>query len=407
MIKPLSTAITAIGLFFLVLLLFATNSLVKLGIPVLNLSFGDLRLITSSASCDLKTAGWDLDSPSCDPWGRPFNLPTLWVRIFSFLRLTDDRASVIGFVMLALLTIALAYWLHCFRFWLHVTNTHKYFGLLCFSLLLVSPPMLLLAERANVDILIFAGLTIGFIFWNRNSRYGVVVLVLILGVLKIYPWAALLITIRMKQAKRLILFSVFGLLVGLGYLSSEIMNIRSLSSTGFNVISFGSSMLPDFLHQTATGKSGGTFALILGLILFLLVFVVVLRGYSGVIEVMRRRIENSLQSNASAESVLIFFGSLFVFSYLLGSNYDYRLVFLIPILAVLLTTDLSFRESCAGYFFALIIFYNSFLFRAEIGLISDLMLLFFLPFLSVLLLDICRRDLAKLIPISSSEKRNE
>ena len=119
-------------------------------VPVMDPTFADLRLITSASECS-QNSTWSMNADSCDPWGRPFNYPSLCVEIFSFFNITESHTNFLGLFEITLLGITLSYWLR--RAILSDSNFQIWSYVLPFFIFALSPPVMLLAERGNVDIL--------------------------------------------------------------------------------------------------------------------------------------------------------------------------------------------------------------------------------------------------------------
>jgi len=154
-------------LFLLITLgLYFTGTFRKLGIQTFGLDFMDLRLVTTAADCMKMNSSWNLLTPSCDPWGRPFNYPVIWVRIFYFLHLGESTTSYSGIFLIFLLFL-------CFIFYssLLLKKVAPYsWQNSVFILCLVSPPMLLLSERGNTDIIIFILITLSFYLLTQKNH---------------------------------------------------------------------------------------------------------------------------------------------------------------------------------------------------------------------------------------------
>src|SRR5436853_3032797 len=77
-----------------------------LGVPAVRPQFLDLRQLAAGALCT--ELGYDplLTNP-CDPLGRPYNYPRIWIRLTAAVGLTQDRITMFG-VGLAVLFFATA-----------------------------------------------------------------------------------------------------------------------------------------------------------------------------------------------------------------------------------------------------------------------------------------------------------
>lgn len=307
------------------------------GVPVMEPTFADLRLITSASEC-LQASTWSMTSESCDPWGRPFNYPSLWVQIFSIFNVTERDTNSLGIAEIIVLGMTLSYWLR------RVVFSDSKFQirpqLLFLALFVFSPPVLLLAERGNVDILIFAGLTLAAEVLRRKWYLFAVSIVVILGTLKIYPFAGILIPFLALSnwLKRIWIFFV-SLLGGL-IIFGELSLISDRSVTSWNSISYGMNLIPLILFQKFQIPDSRNLAAISGILLFVAVSIILWRLFGLNIRLIAETIRDSDSFNSDFQ----LFGSVFVLSYLVGTSYDYRLVICLPIFMILFSLALSLKE---------------------------------------------------------------
>lgn len=291
---------------------------------VMSPNFADLRLITTASEC-FQNSAWSMVSVSCDPWGRSFNYPSLWVKIFAALGITEADTSLLGIFEILILCLTFLYWIWRFRF-LTTDRGNRLYKILIPSFLL-SPPIFLLMERGNVDILMFAGLTLASELLRRQSIVTAGALIALIGSLKIYPFAGAIAVLastanRGKQIQ-VLAASVLGGLLILG----EASLIASRSSTTFNDASYGMSILPLALFRTAGIKESKIAGFLLGLILLI--------GLTIALKILIiKRLEktvNFLHKNIELKELFNLFGLVFAFTFLVGTSFDMRLVILFPL----------------------------------------------------------------------------
>ena len=318
-----------------------TTSFHLLGVPIFDPSFADLRLITTASDCFL-TSEWSMISPSCDPWGREFNYPSLWVKLFAALNISEANTVFVGVVEILLLSSVFAYWI-----W-RIPAFHKgksawiyYFFVLSF---VISPPILLLMERGNVDTLIFVGLTFAAELLRRGFFLRVSFLILLLGALKLYPFAGglapfLATTSRRKRA--LITVMAFaGVLITFG----EWRLIAERSITTWTSVSYGSSILPLRLFQLFAPPDSQIFSATV----FATIGIALFFGFSAAISpLFTRQIKDiafKIRLSNKFEDSFVLFSAIFLFSYLVGTSYDYRLVMTFPLFLIFFATCNSPRS---------------------------------------------------------------
>lgn len=310
-----------------------------LGVPIMTPSFADLRFITTSVDCYLN-GNWSMTGMSCDPWGRPFNYPSLWIRLFALFRLGESQTIILGSIEIVILSASLIYWTRWAFRRLESPAQKSFFPFLVF-LIFFSPPILLLAERGNVDILIFAGVTLAYIVYSKYNFFIAGFLIAFLGILKLYPFLALVSFFERERKKShfflLLAFGFFGFLS----LLSEIQLIALRSVNDWNSISYGVSVLPLLVMKGAFSPNTKIWAAVLGaLVLFILaIFITGLKS---------NRLESSIKRTLSRHTwdrgaPLI--SLIFVGSFLSGTAYDYRLVTLIPVLFILFVSTRSYTSA--------------------------------------------------------------
>jgi hypothetical protein len=201
-----------------------------------------------------------------------------------------------------------------------------------------------LLERGNIDVVIFVLLVASALLYLLRARMASGVSLAIAVLLKLFPIGAAPMLLIDRPHRKLVLI-VFGalLVIDATLLAPELASIaaRTPSSSGN---SFGSAvlpiwvapqlrllgldLLPPFLNPTQ--------ARVIGLSLFFLVFAIIaaitLRT-SWSIASSWSRLSLAIQADRTASVLVLLGGGSIVMAYLLGTNYDYRLVFLIPLIA--------------------------------------------------------------------------
>ena len=161
----------------------------------------------------------------------------------------------------------------------------------------------------------------------------------LLGTLKIYPFVGIFIPFfaLTNWSKRLwILFaSLFGVLI----ISDELSLISDRSVTTWNSISYGMNVIPLIIFQKFNIRDSREMSAILGFFLFVVLSIVLWKLF-------KRKIYEIAETISHSESYCLdfqLFGFVFVFSYLVGTSYDYRLVISFPLFMILFSLSLSIR----------------------------------------------------------------
>ncbi len=255
----------------------------RLGVPALDVTFGDLRGVLNAFECS--RAGYDvLYQMPCDQGSVSVGLPypRLWMGLAPLgLDLRASAALGVGFALaLYASTLALAG---------RMTGGEA----LVYALMLCSPPVMLLVERANVDILIYLLLVVSVVLARAGVRpawRGVgYALVMLSAWLKLLPVFAFGIVLRESRRWALALL-LLGAVVFLGYcvLIADELKVMFGVHGSSDRYSFGSRVLFRGLQRLLEEPGDGSFlarALRPGVLVFLLaaglagcLFVVLLRG---------------------------------------------------------------------------------------------------------------------------------
>jgi hypothetical protein len=279
-----------------------------LHIPILSpsLPFEDMRTVQGSLQSVDLGLNPQVQNPG-DPWNRVMNYPIVWywiARLFQF----DREINFILFVCVYIL----AYISACFL--LLWKSPSIYLLLAVFSW-----PSLLAVERGNNDLLaftlVFAGITLSQRYWRAFAIF-------LATTLKVYP--VLLLVALLKKPKVLIALAL--IIAGLFAFNRGELNIIQAGNTASSdpaslFASYGldttlrniQSLIPDPLLAASAGFKVGAM-----IVSFLLI---VLLSWTGYFQL----------EHASLYKTDLFISGGIVFSgtFLITSNWDYRLIFLL------------------------------------------------------------------------------
>lgn len=286
-----------------------------LGVSPGRLTFLDLRSVTSGWECTRR--GIDvLPANPCDPLGRPANYPRIWMSP-AFLGLGEGSTVVLGFF------VAAAFFIGALAVLPARVNAYE---AVIYGLALCSPAVMLGVERGNVDILVFALVVLAVLLLRRSERSRVVghVLLLFAAMLKLFPIFAAVVLLRGRRA-----LIGFGLVVGgfLIYAYSIRADLRTLVHVvpQGDAFSYGIRIFTEWLAAGAGSIvsfplrvwDGGVAAIIVAVALY---------AYRG----GRRSLPRVFDSAAQRDFDLFVAGAaVYICSYFLLRNYEYRLVFLL------------------------------------------------------------------------------
>ena len=298
-------------------------------VPAMDRSFADTRTITYSIDC-LAIGGDPYLSRDCDPWSRLYNYPEPWLWL-RYLGVSSASTNAIGIgIALAFFSTVVA------LFRLHSLTT----GLIA-ALAVLSPPVLLGVERGNTDLLIFVALTATIYLTSelpierRQIANGCAIVPL--AVLKLFPIAALAVVARTRNGLYFsIVFAILSFALILLTTGWDLVHV--ISNTPVTVIgtSYGSSRIVMVAMHDLGLRIGpsATLPRVIGLCAAIAVFLLsvnVGQRHRACLMLYMPPLQRDARSVLGLAGIAIFLGS-----FLLGSNFDYRLVFLLCTLPVLL-----------------------------------------------------------------------
>ncbi|MGD0216732.1 MAG: hypothetical protein ABSC45_04360 [Desulfobaccales bacterium] len=278
-------------------------------IPTMSPHFADLRAITGGA--ESYAQGFDpmIENPG-DPWQRRLNYPRVWQNLY-LIGVNQSHTTYIGISLIFLFLASICLLLP------HASNIM----IVLVMAAVLSPATLLGVERGNIDLLMFFLVTISVVAikrWHLLSASAV-----LLGfVLKLYPifgGAILLRTTRSMFLRYVLIFVAFiAIYIFLTY--SDISLIRAATPRDIS-LSYGLNVF--WMKAMKFNQTLGSYARVLSYLIVLLAlwfaFTSLLRG-----DFLPESHHGAEYLDAFRAGTAIYLGT-----FLLGNNFDYRLMFLI------------------------------------------------------------------------------
>ena len=312
----------ALALYFLIVavprMLWGIDVWSRLGVPTGPSLFFDTRNLTAALEC--RRLGFDplVESP-CDPWGRPLNYPRVWLAL-RWLGLNQSHTTALGLLFVALFLGSI---------FVLVGRISLGKGILI-AVAVCSPSVMFAIERANMDIVVFTLLVLAVLAWRTRTRWGETVspfVVLLGATAKIYPVfglpAYLFVRRRGAAVAAIVCAAIF-----LAYALITIGDIQAIARVApqGDYHSFGARILPAAIyHRFVPDRwQGGDLTKQLVAVVPVLVAApfVWFRG--------RRRLAEPDQDADSSTRLAFYLGSLiFLGTFAIGNNFDYRLVFML------------------------------------------------------------------------------
>jgi hypothetical protein len=280
--------------------------------------FFDFRLIPGTM--DTLRMGLDptVANPG-DPDGRIFNYPRIWY-LLALTGLSQDDTLWIGILTIVLFFIGAI---------LFPAKLGKPAALLML-LVLFSPAAMMLYERANVDLAIFFLCALAVVLGESAAAVSVGI-VFFASLLKLFPYVGMIIFASKGRKTFLTYLLISGILFGL-YIFFTTRNVQASwnetmrgrdISYGANVVvmyfaHFINSTLKQWIDRDAIPLAFQILAYLPAVLIGLILFWLGLRA--------RERMAVSSQRNLNA----FWMGAaIYVSTFLLGNNWDYRLAFLV------------------------------------------------------------------------------
>ncbi|MDO8590401.1 MAG: hypothetical protein Q7R65_00290 [bacterium] len=284
--------------------------------------FADMRQMTSAFECS-RLGNDVLIENLCDPWKRPFDYPRVWT-ILSTLNIGEQNTIPLGVLAVSLFFVAV-------YFVIGFLNNAE---VVVYLMILLSPSALLAVERGNNDLIIFFLSVMSLLaISSRRSLIQIFgyFLLFLSAILKLYPIAALVVAFREGRKKALVITSFllfcFAFYVGatLGDIHVIVQHLQivdpgyAYGTAAIFLLSghFWSTLLPPFFLKIAG-------FLFLTLTIFVTIFFFKKwRKFFGIEEI------SDIYYERFIHACFIFGAGIYTSTYLLGLNYDYRLIFLI------------------------------------------------------------------------------
>jgi hypothetical protein len=292
-----------------------------LGVPPGPSLFFDTRNVTAALEC--RRLGYDplVENP-CDPWGRPMFYPRVWL-LLRWLGLDQSDTVALG-VLIGLLFLASL----CL-----LTGRISAGEGVVVAVAVCSPAVMFALERANMDVVLFSVLVLAVLLWRRGTELSRTLspfLVLVAATGKLYPVFGLPAYALLRHRRAALAAAVCGLLF-LAYVAVTLDDVRTVATTATQgqYYSYGARILIGQAYHLVAGQDwqGASMAAQALAAISLLLLVVVLWAW------FRRRLGPGAREAAAAptaELLAFYLGTLiYVGTFAVFKNYDYRLVYLL------------------------------------------------------------------------------
>lgn len=268
------------------------------------------------------TNGIDVNN-EVNPYGNPHalnNKPLYTVTILSFLGLDKSHTIPMGVLFCATYLL--------WNFWL--LRPRSFIELIIILSILLSPPALTLIERANDDIIIYTFICFVPLLLTSKSAWGKPLGWLVISLLtpmKYYPAVIYSLFVhRLKSIKELAIYTAVSAVFVSGLLwliQDELSNVSGRFPDPPNNCAFGKTLLFQAIDLESSYHTP------------LFIFGILVVGICALTTLLHPRIQKE-ESKQEHELYFLLGSSVLTFCFFLSGNWDYRLVFVIPTIPLML-----------------------------------------------------------------------
>ena len=287
-------------------------------VPAARMPFIDFRLIPGSADSFANGYEPSVENPF-DPNRRIFNYPAFW-RLFFYTGMRDGDTVAIGITMIVLFFIGV------FLF----PEKLSLSGAVGMLLVLFSPASMLLYERGNVDLIVFFICAMA-VLATSYSAYLATGLILFAAIMKLFPILGL--SVLLKEPKRKFLWlSGASVLVLLIYMIATWDSVTAswTKTMRGNGLSYGTNILITRYEEQLTKILSQWFPppQIQALLSYGMLMIALAMLFVFALLALKEREGPDFLANRNLAAFWMG-AAIYVGTFLLGNNWDYRLAFLV------------------------------------------------------------------------------
>lgn len=264
---------------------------------------------------------------STETMNRSMNYPILWVYIFDFIGNFTVPHIFLGNSQLIIYLFITTVIFFCFK-------EIKFINLF----IILSPPIFLLFDRGNNDLIIFLLILISI--YINSFLSGVIIGVA--AALKIYPIFLFLIFLFIRKKKSYFLTG-FLITFPLIYISFSDLYLYVTSTSISFSSSFGLLSFALFLKKIISIVFNFGISIHLSFFISIFFFIILMVFFNYFLNNDLKKISQKLSSNLNSMKVFLIFFSLSLFIFIIFSSWAYRIIFLIPA-TVILINHINFND---------------------------------------------------------------
>jgi hypothetical protein len=278
------------------------------------INFGDLNSVLGSADC-YQAVGFDVYS---FPIGHEcaYNYGSWLMRSISFIGLGERHTQAVGLIFIVLISCLLAFVMAQVK----LGRSSLFLGLIIF----VSPPIMLLLERGNLDILMFILIFLAAENLSKSKVNASLVLLVVSMLYKFYTVGLATLVAFMSRSTIIFFYWLAIIVLAMIQIFNDFRRGPGFINTDW--ASFGAPIFGIYLaHLNVTIPF--LLSLALGCSILLVAVWFVSRAWTPFYKLYKELTTAPLESIPSYH-LFIFFSAVHTTCYVLGTNFDYRLIML-------------------------------------------------------------------------------
>ena len=294
------------------LYLYGYNNTLRLwNVPIMSPHFADLRTITGGAESYAQGIDPMINNPG-DPWGRRMNYPRVWQSLYA-LGVNQEHTTLIGISMISLFFIGV----------IMTLPNANYATISLVMLAVFSPATLLGVERGNIDLLIYFLVALSVVSVGKWQIISILSM-LTSFVLKLFPIFCFVVLLRLRMLvflKYALIVFVFSFFYAC-YTFSDLVLIRD-GTPKSTFLSYGLNVF--WMRAMAYNATLGWAARVIA-------YTTLFGFFYCSCNALRRKDFDGQNGDRYNDIFLDSFragASIYLGTFMLGNNWDYRLIFLI------------------------------------------------------------------------------
>ena len=289
----------------------------SLGIPSMSPPFADMRTIQGALTTLAQGLDPTLTNPG-DPWGRLMNYPKVWTFIASMLAFGNET----HFIAYNLIVLIGFYGLCAHLIWRYPSKS--------LLLMIFSPACLLAVERGNNDLLVFILVTLFALLGNFKGLIAGAAAI----ALKIYP--VVLIPIAFVSKTRVIAWALTFSAIGILWFNLADLSAIQKGNTANGDLAYGTTVAATLAYRNLGATHFYWDTVLYPLTISASLLFTQWLNLFGQLDRLR-------ESDPLSVNLFYTGASVFFFTFILSSNWDYRLVYLLLLFPALSQIDLQVR----------------------------------------------------------------